>query len=438
MLTRFCLYGFLKNQRYYEPFLLLALLEKGLTLTDVGLLVGFRALCVNLLEIPSGAIADVLGRRRSMILSMVAYISAFTFFSLSDSHVAMYIAIALFAGGEVFRTGTHKAIIFAWLASQGRESEKTHIYGLTRSWSKLGSAFSALVAGAVVFVLQDYDVVFWACLVPYTLNMINLASYPAWLDGPRHPQPMRQIFRTLGSGLSACWKRRNLRRVLIESMGFEGLYWSSNYYIQPVIQLAVMSLPVAIYMSGDQRTAVLIALITMFVHLCASVASRNAGKLTDRAGSEQRVAHWLWGVDLIGFIVMGVGVVLGLPALLILAFVVLAVAENLWRPVLVSRVATMCDADHTATVLSINSQTCNLFVVVMAPLLGWSIDSLRVMGEKTGASPWWSFAPLVGVGLIVSLAMVVWRAPKRTPADQRGPNHADEGLAGPEKDAQDI
>ena len=62
MLLRFCLYGFLKNQRYYESFLVLAFLEKGLSFFVIGLLVAFREVAVNIMEIPSGAIADVWGR----------------------------------------------------------------------------------------------------------------------------------------------------------------------------------------------------------------------------------------------------------------------------------------------------------------------------------------------------------------------------------------
>ncbi len=69
MIGRFSLYGFLKNQRYFEPFIILFFLDKGLSFTQIGLLVGFRELAINLMEIPSGAIADLFGRRRSMILS---------------------------------------------------------------------------------------------------------------------------------------------------------------------------------------------------------------------------------------------------------------------------------------------------------------------------------------------------------------------------------
>ena len=77
MIFRFSLYGFLKNQRYFEAFLFLAFLDKGLDFFQIGLLVGLRSLAVNLMEIPSGAIADVFGRRRSMILSLSAYIGGF-------------------------------------------------------------------------------------------------------------------------------------------------------------------------------------------------------------------------------------------------------------------------------------------------------------------------------------------------------------------------
>ena len=63
------LYGFLKNQTYFEPFLILAFLEKDLSFFQIGILIGFREVCINIFEIPSGAVADLYGRRRSMIFS---------------------------------------------------------------------------------------------------------------------------------------------------------------------------------------------------------------------------------------------------------------------------------------------------------------------------------------------------------------------------------
>ena len=63
MLRRFSLYSFLKNQKYYEPFLFLAFIDKGLSFFEIGTLIGFRSICINLMEVPSGALADLYGRR---------------------------------------------------------------------------------------------------------------------------------------------------------------------------------------------------------------------------------------------------------------------------------------------------------------------------------------------------------------------------------------
>ena len=83
MLWRFSLYGFLKNQRYFEPFLLLALRSLDLSFFVIGLLIAFREVTLNLLEIPSGAVADLWGRRRAMKLSFSAYILSFLLFGMT-------------------------------------------------------------------------------------------------------------------------------------------------------------------------------------------------------------------------------------------------------------------------------------------------------------------------------------------------------------------
>ncbi|HDZ22351.1 hypothetical protein LCGC14_0203990 [marine sediment metagenome] len=408
MLRRFCLYGFLKNQQYYDPFLWLALLAKGLSLTEVGLLMGFRAICVNVLEVPTGAAADVLGRRRSMVISMLAYIGSFAVFGSTQTLWALFAATGLFAVGEALRTGTHKAIIFDWLARQGRTDERTTVYGLTRSWSKLGSALSAVIAGVLVFGFENYDVVFWGCLIPYGLNVINLATYPAYLDGPRRSGAgIGQILRTLLAAVSASWRRRPLRRLLVESMGFEGLFRTTKGYIQPVLQAAVVALPVATFLSGRRRTAILIAAAAVAVNLLSSLASRNAGALTRRLGGERAASRWLWTVDFGCFALLAIGILLSWPILMIVAFVLLAIAQNFWRPILISQCASQADPDQTATILSIESQAKSLFIAIFAPLTGWAVDTMTpiVKGSNT-MTEWWRFLPIVVLGLIIPLGML--------------------------------
>ena len=90
MLFRFSLYGFLKNQRYFDPFLILVFREKGLSFFQIGILIGFREVCTNLFEIPSGALADLYGRRRAMIFSFCAYIVSFAYITSPNSLISQY------------------------------------------------------------------------------------------------------------------------------------------------------------------------------------------------------------------------------------------------------------------------------------------------------------------------------------------------------------
>jgi len=100
VLVRFSLYGFLKNQRYFEPFLVLFFLDQGLSFTQIGLLVAVRELSANLLEIPSGALADLYGRRRAMVSSFAAYILSFLVFAGGTIFIHFALAMFLYAFGD--------------------------------------------------------------------------------------------------------------------------------------------------------------------------------------------------------------------------------------------------------------------------------------------------------------------------------------------------
>ncbi len=413
MLFRFCLYGFLKNQQYFEPFLILALRGRGLSFAMIGVLIGFREICINLMEIPTGAIADVMGRRRAMIASHVAYITAFVIFAMFcggqiPSQVAwLFGAMFAFSIGEAFRTGTHKAIIFAWLENQGRENEKTKIYGYTRSWSKLGSAVSVLVAAGLVFYLENYEWVFWLCIVPYVINIVNFLTYPAWLDGEGHShEHLRAILQTLWRTLHNSWQYKPLRRLLAEGMGFDGLFKVTKDYLQPVVKTAALGLPVLLSFDDHKRTALLIGVVYFVLYLLSSFASRHADTLSRASGGDERGSRILWLLNFLAFAILGIGILVEIPALAIIAFVGLAMLQNFWRPMLVSRVAGRAHSEDMATVLSIESQAQTLFAAIAAPLLGLAVDFLVNHQQALAGDGLFRFLPIAMLGLAVSIVIL--------------------------------
>lgn len=420
MLNRFRWYGFLKNQQYYEYFLVLAFLQMGLSYFAIGLLLAFREAMILILEVPTGAVADLFGRRRSMILSFLAYLASFLVFgttgnAASRGHVQgeflmglLLLAMACFALGEAFRTGTHKAMIFHWLRLQGRAAEATRVYGDTRSWSKIGSAVSVVLASLCVFVLSNYIVVFYFAVVPYMLNICNLLGYPKELDGDvGQGISIRQVVHHVKQSVMLSIRHAGLRALLLESMGFEGLFKASKDYLQPILKAAAIPLTAVMLtdldLSEEQRSVVLIGPVFFVLFLVSALASRNAHHLVSEPGMEDRAARRIWAAAAFLFLVLVPSAWFGVHGMMILVFAAFYVVQNFWRPILISRVNAHCQATQGATVLSIESQAKSLSTMILAPLLGLGVEAARQNGM--GGSEFWPVG-LVGGG--IALAFACW------------------------------
>jgi len=375
MLFRFSLYGFLKNQKYYEPFMILAFRDKGLSFFMIGLLIGFGKVCVNVFEIPTGVIADMYGRRKSMILSFCGYIAAFAVFALSKMVWPLFAAMLLYSIGESFRTGTHKAMIFDWLKRQGMEKQKTKYYGLTRSWSEMGSALSVVIAAVIVLVSQNYNYIFWFSIIPYMAGLINFFGYPAYLDGEiETAASLKATLVRLKQTLVDLWRNRSLRRLFTESMTFKGSYTVTKEYLQPLLKQTAMALPFFTVFAETKRSAILVGAVFFVLHLVSGYASRMSHTFSARSGGERQASKWLWFVQGVLFAAMIPAFLYRIHWVAILAFVGVAVFQNTWRPILMSRIDDCTDSKVGATVLSLDSQLEAAFVMIAAPLIGYLVD----------------------------------------------------------------
>ena len=381
----------------------------------IGLLLACRDFTVNLLEIPSGALADSFGRRGAMVTSFGAYIFSFLLLATAETTVAFFLGMFLYGIGDTFRTGTHKAMIFEWLRLQGRSDERTAVYGLTRSWSQLGSALSGIIAAGFVLISGSYDYVFYFAIVPYVINLFNLATYPKELNGEH--EKARSISESLGrlkKSLRDTFKNAQLRRLMVESMGWGGVFNAIKDYLQPVLQ-AVAIVVVASYLAPEsaadknsvsflneaQTTALMIGPVYAVLFLLSALASRNAQRLVNRTGDESSAADKLWSFNLLIFLVIAVAGWWQINALLVVGFIALYVLKNFWRPILISRIDVHSGHEEGATVLSIESQVQRLATMLLAPLMGWLVDVVRT--NQLGGEFW----PIGVVGAVVALGMIL-------------------------------
>jgi MFS family permease len=407
MIRRFSLYGFLKNQRYFEPFIILFFLQQGLSFTQIGILIGFRELFINLVEIPSGAVADLFGRRRSMVLSFIAYIISFIIFGFSSDYWHFFIAMFFFAIGEAFRTGTHKAMIFTWLRLQGRLDEKTRVYGYTRSWSKIGSIVSTILAVLFVLLTNNYSYVFFFAIVPYIIGLLNFLSYPAELEGrPEKSVSFKKMAIHLWECMRSAMANANLRRLIIESISFEGVYKAVDTYLQPILKNIALMLPIFILWGEAQRSSIIVGAVYIVIYFAAALASRNAYRLVRFAGNEESGSLMLWILNTVIYIALIPLLYFELYYIAIALFVLLAILQNIWYPILLSRFDAFATEEKGATVLSIESQAKSLSTMIFAPLIGLMVD--YVGSQNLGGEFW----PVAAIAVIPALYILVTRLKK--------------------------
>lgn len=388
--AKFCAYGFLKNLRFFEPFLYLFFLEKGLSYLQIGTLITVREIVRNIFEIPSGIISDAFGRRRTMIASFTMYLLSFVVFYFSGTYGFLILAMIFFAVGDSFRTGTHKAMIFTWLEIRGWTDQKVDYYGHTRSWSQRGSALSSLLAAVIVFWSGQYRTAFLISGIPYLLDLLLMISYPAALEGPVRQTPeirlkeeisrvFRQIFHSF----------RNLGniRLLMNTSLYSGVFRAVKDYLQPVLAaLAGMLAGKLAGFSAAEKTSVLVGVVYFFLYLGTARASKWSGKFSEYFNPLSVALNFTLLTGMIVLFFAGGLSFLPYPWkwLVLIPFLILFLLENVRRPVAVACISEALPGDILATTLSVESQTRSLVTALVAPALGFLID-------KTG----------IGTGLLV-------------------------------------
>ncbi|MGC9332388.1 MAG: MFS transporter [Bacteroidales bacterium] len=391
---KFSLYGFLKNLRFFEPFLLLFFLANGLSYTQIGLLFGLREILINVFEIPSGMFADTTGRRRTMVMSFAVYIAAFVVFYFSNGFGLFVVAMILYALGDAFRSGVHKAMIFHYLDKHGWESQKVNYYGHTRSWSQMGSALSALIAGVIVFYQGNYRAIFLFTIIPYILDMILLLSYPSWLDGELKSLRWKDVkihFRLVWRDFLLTFRSYRRIRVVLNVSVFSGFYKASREYLQAIIKNIAPLIPVLYGLEQKDKISVIIGITYFFIYIFSSQASRYSGRFASKFKNLNLPLNITLISGLSIGLIAGIGEIIGIPLVAIVPFMLIIIIENLRRPMGVSHIVSLTNSRIHASVLSALSQVESLAAAFMSVLLG-------------------IFSDLVGVGyafIIISIVFII-------------------------------
>jgi len=399
MFYKFSLYGFLKNLRFFDPFILLIFRSYGLSFLQIGVLYSIREVATNILEIPTGVIADSFGRRRSMVAAFLSYITSFLIFYFLKDFIFLALAMVMFAFGEAFRSGTHKALIFEYLNIQGISDLKVAYYGLTRSASQFGSALNALIAAALIFYTGSYRVMFLASTVPYLLDLLNVMSYPKSLDGELHRAKKGEIWnqvKTTSREFVRIFSDGSVMKAILNSSSFSGVFKSTKDYLQPILAVLALSASVFTDLEDTQREAVIIGLVYFGIYFLTSLASRRAYQFSERFSSLSQAVNFTYLLGAGMLILAGVTANLQIITLATVCFLGLFMISSIRRPINVGIISDQISSKVMASGLSTESQFTTIFSAIVAPLLGFLVDSFGVGNGIT----------LIGIGMIALFSLV--------------------------------
>jgi len=380
-LYKFCMYGFLKNLRFFEPFLVLFFLEKGLSYLQIGTLYAIRELATNILEIPTGIIADAMGRRRTMVSAFIAYILSFLIFNFSSGYYYFILAMIFFSFGEAFRTGTHKAMIFDYLQIKGWGDQKVYYYGHTRAWSQLGSALSSLTAAFIVFYTGSFKVIFLYSIIPYVLDLLLMLSYPKELDGHlkafekgRVGENIKEVVRDFVYS----FKDKLMLKAIANLSFYTGFYKAAKDYLQPILNSFALSLPIFLVLEDRQRASIIIGIVYFLLHLMTSLASRHSGALAEKYKNLGLLMNITMVLGYLTGVLSGFFAIIGIPVFSILFYLGIYLIQNLRRPIGIANVSDMMKQNILATALSAESQVSSLSAAIIALVIGFFADKFGV------------------------------------------------------------
>jgi len=402
---KFSMYGFLKNLRFFDPYLILFFHQQGISYLQIGLLFSIREIVTNILEIPSGIIADTFGRRRSMMLCFASYIVSFIVFAFFSSFYAFAGAMAVFAVGEAFRTGTHKAMIIEYLRINKLSEHKVTYYGHTRAWSQRGSALSALIAGFIVFYSGSYQAVFLYTIIPYVLGLFLMMSYPSYLDfssddadadgsaalsndsssesesglsDKKEHRPLAETLKTLRQhtmGLIALFRDPAARRGMLNFSLFDSVFKSIKDYIQPIIRQFALAAPVLLFLSGEERSSVIVAIVYFLLYLISAAASKRSDRISKLYPEEESGLNMTFAAAVVLMAGIGVSLLFSQSGIAVILFILYYSLQNIRRPMAVGYLSGLVKNSMMATGLSGESQFKSLMTALLAPLFGWCVDS---------------------------------------------------------------
>lgn len=395
--------------------------DHGLSTAQISLLLAIWSVTAFLLEVPSGAWADTVSRRRLLVLSCVLQAACFALWMLIPSFVGFALGFLVWGIASALESGTFEALIYDDLVARGEPSAYARIMGWSRG-AQESTVLVAIVAAAPLFDIGGYPLVGWVSVgisLLHTLTALALPNAPVAisaaavddLDDEQAPGPLgphvkptavtppstspgstsSRYLAMLGTGLSEALRVRRVRRGVLLGALLYGVTAFDEYFGL----LAVSG-------GASTSTSALLVGVTVAGSLIGSLL---AGRTESLSARTLAAALFLAGILFIAG-ALAVGATAG-PAMIWIGFIGIGIAYGIDFNIEVIAGARLQDAIEGPARATVTSVSGLLSEIVALAVFGFVAAATHYLAMST------TIALLGTVLLATALLTPTWMPPRR-------------------------
>lgn len=330
------------------PTIVLFYESHGLDLEQIVLLKTILSLSILVLEVPSGYVADLWGRKACLVIGSGVWIGSWLIYCWGSSFNEFAIAEILAGVAGSLISGANTALGFDTLLQLGREKYYQVWEGKLVAIAGISEAVCGILGAAIASINLVYPFYLQTvCLVIYFLLALTLVE-PARSETLNNKQKLAQL-KTI---LVDVWKRSSLRWLILLS----GTFSSATFLIVWLSQDYLNQLDIPIQAFGWAWA---------IFHLGMSLASVNAHHLERILSFKSAILLLILSLA-ISYVGLG-----SIQQLYGIVFIMgIYVVRGFASPLILNTINQQITSSTRAIILSINSLVFRISFAVVAPVIG--------------------------------------------------------------------
>lgn len=332
--------------------------NRGMSLTKLGLLETIFHITSFCMEVPTGAVADIFGRKVSRIIGRFLFVLSIVLMFLSKSFYLYAICFAVSALSYNLESGAGDALIYDSLKEIGEEESYIKISGKKEMFYQISSTIAFFLGGYIAS--KSYSWVFILTIAIAVITLIQSFGFKEPNIGRIYSENnnWEMFIKQLKESIAVIKNDSKIGFLIIFCQTISVFCTCIFFYLQNYLKA-----------SGIGETS--IGIMYAVSSITAAITSTQVYKIENRI-KERGILTMIPFLTLIG--VWGVA----LSKYSYIYFIFLEIAESIIYVSINDFINKRIPSQNRATILSFSSMVFSLFMIVMFPLVGMIGDNFSL------------------------------------------------------------